>query len=178
MLLSITKMKIVNMHSIRWAKWLGISAIIFVLDQITKYAMTSNFADYESRVILPFFNLVLTYNKGAAFSFLDEASGWQRYFFIIVTIIISAVLLWMMRANNQNRLLCSALALVIGGAMGNLYDRVLHGQVTDFIQIHAMGFMNLPPWPAFNIADSAICVGAALLIWDSFRGSKKQEANV
>jgi signal peptidase II len=170
-------MKVVNMHSIRWAKWLGISAIIFVLDQITKYAMTSNFADYESRVILPFFNLVLTYNKGAAFSFLNDASGWQRYFFIIVTIIISAVLLWMMRANNQNRLLCTALALVIGGAMGNLYDRVLHGKVTDFIEIHAMGFMNLPPWPAFNIADSAICVGAALLIWDSFRGSKKQNAS-
>jgi signal peptidase II len=168
-------MKIVNMHSFRWAKWLGISAIIFVIDQITKYAMTSNFADYESKTILPFFNLVLTYNKGAAFSFLNEASGWQRYFFIIVTIIISAVLVWMMRANSQNRLLCVALALVIGGAMGNLYDRVLHGQVTDFIQIHAMGFMNLPPWPAFNIADSAICVGAALLIWDSFRGSGKQK---
>ena len=166
------------MHKLRWAKWLGISAIIFVLDQITKYAMKSNFADYESKTILPFFNLVLTYNKGAAFSFLDEASGWQRYFFIIVTIIISAVLLWMMRANHQNRLLCTALALVIGGAMGNLYDRVLHGKVTDFIEIHAMGFMNLPPWPAFNIADSAICVGAALLIWDSFRGSKKQEAKV
>jgi signal peptidase II len=171
-------MKIVNMHSIRWAKWLGISAIIFVLDQITKYAMTSNFADYESRTILPFFNLVLTYNKGAAFSFLSNASGWQREFFIVITIIITMVLLWMMRANHQNRLLSTALALVIGGAMGNLYDRVLHGQVTDFIQIHAMGFMNLPPWPAFNIADSAICVGAALLIWDSFRGSKKQEANV
>jgi signal peptidase II len=165
------------MHSIRWTKWLGISAAIFVLDQITKYAITSNFADYESKVILPFFNLVLTYNKGAAFSFLSNASGWQREFFIIITIIITVVLLWMMRANQQNRLLSIALALVIGGAMGNLYDRVLHGQVTDFIQIHAMGFMNLPPWPAFNIADSAICVGAAMLIWDSFRGSNKQNAN-
>jgi signal peptidase II len=81
----------------------------------------------------------------------------------------------MMRANHQNRLLSTALALVIGGAMGNLYDRVLHGKVTDFIEFHAMGFMNLPPWPAFNIADSAICVGAALLIWDSFRGSGKQK---
>ena len=164
-----------NDSGFSWAKWLGISAVIFVLDQITKYAITSNFADYESRTILPFFNLVLTYNKGAAFSFLNDASGWQRYFFIVITIIITAVLLWMMRTNQQNRLLCSALALVIGGAMGNLYDRVLHGQVTDFIQIHAMGFMNLPPWPAFNIADSAICVGAALLIWDSFRGAGKQK---
>jgi signal peptidase II len=170
-------MKIVNMHNIRWTKWLGISAIIFVLDQITKYAMTSNFADYESKTILPFFNLVLTYNKGAAFSFLSNASGWQREFFIVITIIITMVLLWMMRANQQNRLLSIALALVIGGAMGNLYDRVLHGQVTDFIQIHAMGFMNLPPWPAFNIADSAICVGAALLIWDSFRSSNNEKAN-
>ena len=164
-----------NDSGFSWLKWLGISAVIFVLDQITKYAMTSNFADYESRTILPFFNLVLTYNKGAAFSFLHYASGWQRYFFILITIIITAVLLWMMRANRNNRSLCTALALVIGGAMGNLYDRVLHGQVTDFIQIHAMGFMNLPPWPAFNIADSAICVGAALLIWDSFRGSAKQK---
>ena len=164
-----------NDSGFSWMKWLSISLVVFILDQLSKYLITSNFADYESRTILPFFNLVLTYNKGAAFSFLNDASGWQRYFFIVITIIITAVLLWMMRANRHKRLLCTALALVIGGAMGNLYDRVLHGQVTDFIQIHAMGFMNLPPWPAFNIADSAICVGAALLIWDSFRGSAKQK---
>ena len=165
-------MKIAFMHSLRWAKWLGISVIIFVLDQITKYAITANFADYESKTILPFFNLVLTYNKGAAFSFLHNAGGWQREFFIVVTVLITAALLWMMKKNSQNHLLCTALSLVIGGALGNLYDRVLHGQVTDFIQLHAMGFMNLPPWPAFNIADSAICIGAGLLIWDSFRRPK------
>jgi len=169
MLSSIIKMKIATMHSVRWAKWLGISAIIFVLDQLSKYAITANFSDYESKTILPFFNLVLTYNKGAAFSFLHSAGGWQREFFIVITLVITAALLWMMKKN----LLCTALALVIGGALGNLYDRVLHGQVTDFIQIHAMGFMNLPPWPAFNIADSAICIGAGLLIWDSFRKAGK-----
>lgn len=158
-----------NTQSAVWTKWLGISGIVFVLDQFTKYLITTNFADYESKTILPFFNLVLTYNKGAAFSFLHSASGWQREFFIAITIIITAALLWMMKSNKQNRLLLTALSLVIGGAVGNLYDRVMHGQVTDFIQIHAMGLWNLPPWPAFNIADSAICIGAALLIWDSFR---------
>lgn len=165
------------MHSLRWTKWLGLSAIIFVFDQLSKYAITANFADYESKTILPFFNLVLTYNKGAAFSFLHNAGGWQREFFIIITLVITAALLWMMKNNSHNRLLCTALALVIGGALGNLYDRVLHGQVTDFIQIHAMGFMNLPPWPAFNIADSAICIGAGLLIWDSFRKPGKPPEN-
>jgi signal peptidase II len=148
-----------------WFKWLAISAIVFILDQITKHAVTANFQLGDSKYILPFFNLVLAHNTGAAFSFLANASGWQREFFIVITIIITAVLLWMMRSNRHNRLLCVALSLVIGGAFGNLYDRVLHGYVVDFVQWHAGGYY----WPAFNIADSAICVGAALLIWDSFR---------
>ena len=158
-----------NAQSTMWTKWLGISAIVFVLDQLTKYLITANFADYESKTILPFFNLVLTYNKGAAFSFLHSAAGWQRGFLIAVSIVITLVLLWMMKKNPANRLLLTALSLVVGGALGNLYDRVMHGQVTDFIQIHVMGLWNLPPWPAFNVADSAVCIGAALLIWDSFR---------
>jgi signal peptidase II len=151
-----------------WLKWLGISLIIFILDQITKHAVTANFQYGESKYVLPFFNLVLAHNTGAAFSFLANASGWQREFFIAVTVIITAVLLWMMRSNRHNRLLCVALSLVIGGAFGNLYDRVLHGYVVDFVQWHAGGYY----WPAFNVADSAICVGAALLVWDSFRKPK------
>jgi len=115
--------------------------------------------------ITPFFNLVLAYNKGAAFSFLADAGGWQRGFFISLAVVISAFLLWMMRAHPANRLLCVALALVFGGAMGNLYDRVVLGHVVDFIQIHGAGYY----FPAFNVADSAISVGAGLLILDSFR---------
>lgn len=148
-----------------WLRWLAISMAVLLLDQITKYAITASFQYNESKVILPFFNLVLAYNTGAAFSFLAGASGWQREFFIVVTIMISAVLLWMLRQNHTNRLLATALALVLGGAFGNLIDRVLHGHVVDFVQLHAFGYA----WPAFNVADSAICVGAALLIWDSFR---------
>jgi signal peptidase II len=151
--------------NLQWLRWLVISVIVFVLDQATKYAVSAHFQLGESKYVLPFFNLVLAHNTGAAFSFLANASGWQRWFFITVTVVITAVLLWMMRGNRHNRLLCVALALVIGGAFGNLYDRVLHGYVVDFVQWHAGGYY----WPAFNIADSAICVGAALLVWDSFR---------
>jgi signal peptidase II len=142
-----------------------ISVIVMLLDQATKYAITASFQYNESKVILPFFNLVLAHNTGAAFSFLAGASGWQREFFIGVSVLISAVLLWMLKGNHTNRILATALSLVLGGAFGNLVDRVAHGYVVDFIQLHAMGYA----WPAFNVADSAICVGAALLIWDSFR---------
>ena len=148
-----------------WMRWLLISAVVLVIDQVTKYAVATSFQYNESKVILPFFNLVLAYNSGAAFSFLAGASGWQREFFIGVTVVISAVLLWMLRRYHDNQLLAAALTLVLGGAFGNLVDRVMHGHVIDFIQLHAYGYA----WPAFNVADSAICAGAALLIWDSFR---------
>jgi signal peptidase II len=148
-----------------WLRWLVLSVLVIVLDQFSKNMVVANFQYGESKYLLPFFNLVLVYNKGAAFSFLANASGWQREFFIAVTVVITAVLLWMMKHNQRNALLCAALALVIGGAFGNLYDRVMYGHVIDFIQWHAAGYY----WPAFNIADSAICLGAGLLIWDSFR---------
>jgi signal peptidase II len=96
---------------------------------------------------------------------LANASGWQREFFIVVTIIITSVLLWMLRSNSDNRWLAVALTLIIGGAFGNLFDRVVHGHVIDFIQLHVAGYY----WPAFNVADSAICVGAAMLVIDAFR---------
>lgn len=157
------------MHSgdsnFRWLHWLWLSLVVFALDQLTKYFVSANFQLHESKVIFSWFNLVLAQNTGAAFSFLANASGWQREFFIVLTIAITAVLLWMLKNNAGNRILSAALALVVGGAFGNLYDRVLHGYVIDFVQWHAAGYY----WPAFNIADSAICVGAGLLILDSMR---------
>ena len=150
---------------LKWLYWLWISLVVLMLDQITKQAITANFQYGESKTIFSWFNLVLAHNTGAAFSFLAGASGWQREFFIIVTVTISGVLLWMLKNNQSNRVLSIALALVLGGAFGNLYDRVVHGYVIDFVQWHAAGYF----WPAFNVADSAICVGAGLLIFDSFR---------
>ena len=148
-----------------WLRWLWISLIVLVLDQLTKYAISASFQYGESKTIFSWFNLVLAHNSGAAFSFLAGASGWQREFFIVVTVTISCVLIWMLKSNSTNRVLSVALALVLGGAFGNLYDRVLHGYVIDFVQWHVAGYY----WPAFNIADSAICLGAVLMILDSFR---------
>lgn len=154
-------------RNLKWLNWLWISVFVFVVDQATKQLITSHFQYGESKYIFDWFNLVLAHNTGAAFSFLAGASGWQREFFIGVTLVISLGLLWMLKNNFTNRVLSSALALVIGGAIGNLYDRVLHGYVVDFVQWHVAGYF----WPAFNIADSAICLGAGLLIFDSFRKS-------
>lgn len=148
-----------------WWHWIGISLVVVVIDQATKALIQRSFANGESLTITPFFNLVLAYNKGAAFSFLADAGGWQRGFFIALAIAISGFLLWMMRGHPGNRLLCVALSLVFGGALGNLYDRVVLGHVVDFIQLHAAGYY----FPAFNVADSAISLGAGLLIVDSFR---------
>lgn len=156
----------------KWGRWLGWSAVVFVLDQLTKHAVTANFQYLETRYVFSWFNLVLAHNTGAAFSFLAGASGWQREFFIGVTLLISGVLLWMLRSNQGNRLLSLALALVLGGAAGNLYDRILHGYVIDFVQWHVAGYY----WPAFNIADSAICLGAALLIFDSIKQPQSDDA--
>ena len=148
-----------------WLQWLWISLVVLVLDQLTKYAISARFQLGESSYVFSWFNLVLAQNTGAAFSFLAGASGWQREFFIVLTSIITVALLWMLKNNHRNRILSTALALVVGGALGNLYDRVLHGYVIDFVQWHVGGYY----WPAFNIADSAICLGAGLLILDSFR---------
>lgn len=148
-----------------WLRWLWLSLIVLVLDQLSKYAITASFQFGESRYVFSWFNLVLAHNTGAAFSFLANASGWQRGFFIVLTLAITAVLLRMLKNNYHNRVLSTALALVVGGAIGNLYDRVVHGYVVDFVQWHVAGYF----WPAFNVADSAICLGAGLLIFDSLR---------
>ena len=146
-----------------WARWLALSALVVALDLATKAWVSAAFQYGEVRPVLPFFNLVLVHNTGAAFSFLAGASGWQRWFFTVVTIVISAFIVAMLRKHHTDRLMSVALALVLGGALGNLYDRLTLGHVVDFVQLHAAGWY----FPAFNVADSAITVGVALLIWDS-----------
>jgi len=148
-----------------WTRWLWLSAVVVVLDLATKALVTDAFRYGEVREVTPFFNLVLVHNTGAAFSFLAGAGGWQRWFFTVVALAISAVLVWMLRKPGTGRLLSAALALVLGGAVGNLYDRVTLGYVVDFVQLHAGGYY----FPAFNVADSAITAGVALLLWDSVR---------
>ena len=146
-------------------RWLSLSAIVIGLDQLTKSWITSGFQLGDSITITSFFNLVLAYNTGAAFSFLAGAGGWQRVFFIAIAAVASIVIVYLMRKPQNHTLMNAALALILGGAIGNVIDRVRLGHVVDFIQVHGAGYY----FPAFNVADSAITVGAALLIWDSFR---------
>ncbi len=149
-----------------WTRWLGVSAAVVAADLATKAWVGRAFVPGDVLQVTPFFNLVLTYNAGAAFSFLAGAGGWQRWFFTAVAIAISGVLVFMLRRPHRDRLVPAALALVLGGALGNLWDRVTLGHVVDFLQLHAAGYY----WPAFNVADSAISVGVALLVWDALRG--------
>jgi signal peptidase II len=155
-----------------WGRWLMVSVVVVALDLATK-AWVSHALSYGDVVrITPFFNLILTHNLGAAFSFLAGAGGWQRWFFSAVAVVISVALVVMLRRPHRDRMVPLALALVLGGALGNLWDRVTLGHVVDFIQLHAAGYY----WPAFNVADSAITVGVALLLWDGVRGKDTKEA--
>lgn len=157
---------------IEWSKvgrWYSLAVLIVVLDQLTKQWVSSSFSYGESLELLPFLNLTLVHNMGAAFSFLSDAGGWQRWFFAIVSLIVSVVLIfWLSRLPARQYLLATALALVLGGAIGNLWDRVFLGYVVDFIDI----FYKKHHWPAFNIADTSITVGAILLILESLFSSK------
>jgi signal peptidase II len=146
-----------------WARWLVVSVAVVVLDLASKAWITHAFAPGETREITSFFSLVLVYNTGAAFSFLAGAGGWQRWFFTLLTVAISAALVVALRRPHASRVVPFALALVLGGALGNLWDRLTLGQVTDFILVH----WGSHTFPAFNAADSAISVGVALLIWES-----------
>jgi signal peptidase II len=153
-----------------WLRWLILSAVVIAADLATKAWVTAAFTPGEVVRVTPFFNLVLVYNTGAAFSFLASAGGWQRWFFMAVSAVVSAVIVWMLRRHDRDTWLATALALVLGGAIGNLYDRATIGRVVDFVQLHAAGYY----WPAFNVADSAISVGVVMLLIDSFRGGKKE----
>jgi signal peptidase II len=153
-------------------KWLAVSAIVLVLDQLTKHLVTRAFTLYESVEITSFFNLVLVHNRGAAFSFLSDAGGWQRGFFIVLALVASGWIVWLLRKHPQETLFCFALSLVLGGALGNVIDRVLVGAVVDFLDFHVFGYH----WPAFNVADMGISCGAVLLIWDAMTSKGKAAA--
>ena len=142
--------------------WLSIALIVIVLDQFTKTLILADFRLGDSRTVTSFFNVVRVHNTGAAFSFLAGASGWQRWFFTGLGVVVSIFIVWMLRSQGHQRLFAWALTLILGGALGNVIDRLLHGYVVDFLDFHWAGWH----FPAFNVADSAITVGAALLILD------------
>jgi signal peptidase II len=146
-------------------KWLGLSAIVIALDLYTKHLVLQAFAFGEHLYITSFFDLVRYHNEGAAFSFLAGAGGWQRIFFSVIAIVASVVIVYLLRKHKAEKLFCFALALVLGGALGNLYDRLTLGYVVDFLLFHYQGWY----WPAFNVADSAISCGVVLLLLDSFK---------
>ncbi len=154
------------------AKWLWLSAAVLALDQMSKAAASAWLMLHEPKPLLPFLNLTLMHNEGAAFSFLSEAGGWQRWFLTIVALAVSAVILWwLLRLPPGQKMLSAALALVLGGALGNAWDRVQLGYVVDFIDVYYERWH----WPAFNVADSAITIGAVLLIIDSLRSHKRRD---
>lgn len=145
--------------------WLGISLIVLLLDQLSKITILKLFHYGESRPITGFFNLVLVYNKGAAFSFLAAESGWQRHLFTAIGIAAAVYIIYLLRKHAGQRMFCWALALILGGAIGNVIDRIAYGHVIDFLDV----FVGNWHWPAFNVADSAICVGAVLFVLDELR---------
>lgn len=156
-------------------KWLWLTVLVLVLDQASKQWFESNLSLYEQIVIIPdLFSWTLAYNRGAAFSFLADEAGWQRWFFALVAVVASSVLfVWLKRLQSHERWLGAALALVLGGALGNLYDRVVLGHVVDFILVH---WKSQWYFPAFNVADSAITVGAIMLILDMLMNSPAKKA--
>jgi signal peptidase II len=147
------------------SKWLGLSAMVLALDLYTKQLVLKSFEYGEHLAVTSFFDLVRYHNEGAAFSFLAGAGGWQRVFFSTIAVIASIVIVYMLRKHPTQKLFCFALALVLGGALGNLYDRLTLGYVVDFLFFHYREYY----WPAFNVADSAISVGVVLLLIDSFK---------
>ncbi|NHZ80649.1 signal peptidase II [Massilia sp. CCM 8695] len=151
--------------------WLGIAAIVILLDQLTKIAIQKTFVFHEEKVITAFFNLTLTYNKGAAFGLFDNQPGWQRYFFTIVGVVAVGFIIYMLKRHAGQRLFCWALALIMGGAIGNVIDRVAYGHVVDFLHFYLRG---VGDFPVFNVADCAICLGAGLFIFDELRRVNRQ----
>lgn len=144
---------------------LTLALIVLVLDLVSKHWVVSILLHGQQIPLMDFFNLVLTYNAGAAFSFLSDASGWQRWFFSGIAAAASILMVYLLRKHTSEKLFCLALSLVLGGALGNLWDRITLGHVVDFLDFHVGGYH----WPAFNVADSAIFLGALFLIVESFR---------
>ena len=150
--------------------WLGIALIVILFDQLSKISITKLFVHGEEKIITSFFNLVLAYNRGAAWGFLQNEGGWQRYFFTAIGIGAVGFIIYLLRRHAGQRLFCWALALIMGGAIGNIIDRVLYGHVIDFLDFH---LNSVGHFPAFNIADSAITLGAILFIIDELRRVNK-----
>jgi signal peptidase II len=142
--------------------WLGLALVVILLDQFSKTLIIGQFRLHDSLPVTSWFNLVRWHNPGAAFSFLAWASGWQRWFFIGLGLVASGFIVWMLRTHPTQKLFCFSVSLVMGGALGNVIDRLVHGYVVDFIQLHHRGWA----FPAFNVADSAITVGAVCLVLD------------
>lgn len=154
-------------------RWLWLSGLVILLDQLSKFVVTRYLTLFESVNVMPLLDLTLLHNTGAAFSFLADAGGWQRWFFIVLGLVVSAVIVvWLRRLPRRGQgLLAAGLGLITGGALGNVIDRLVFGYVIDFIDVHYGQWH----WPAFNIADSAITVGAVLIIWDSLFLAPKRE---
>jgi signal peptidase II len=160
------------MRNFTMLKWLGLSLLALVLDQGSKLAVDSTMQLYQSIPVLPFFKLTYVHNTGAAFSFLSHAGGWQRWFFAGLALVISVVItVWLSRLQKQETLLAIALSLILGGAVGNLIDRLAYGYVIDFLDV----YYGTWHWPAFNIADSAITLGVMLMLAESFGLGKAKE---
>jgi signal peptidase II len=151
-------------------RWLPLTAAVIVLDHLVKLWMRHHFAPFERVHVLKVLDIILTYNTGAAFSFLADASGWQRWLFVVLALAVSvALIVWMRRLNARvHGLLACGLALIVGGALGNMIDRLLLGRVVDFIHVH----WGRAYFPAFNVADAAITIGAAVLLIDAWRETR------
>ena len=149
-------------------RWLALIVVLIIADQVSKQWVLAQFILHEVHPVTDFFNLVLVFNSGAAFSFLANAGGWQKWFFVSLAFGISGWLFMLLRRHRSERLLPFALSLIISGALGNVFDRLRFDAVVDFLDFHVAGYH----WPAFNIADSAICVGVALMLWHEFHPPK------
>ncbi|MFO1263241.1 MAG: signal peptidase II [Rhodoferax sp.] len=150
-------------------QWLGLAFIILLVDQFTKVLIVGYYHLGDSTYVTSFFNVVRAHNTGAAFSFLHDASGWQRWFFTAVGFVAAGVILWLLRSHSGQKLFCFAMACILGGAIGNVIDRVVHGYVVDFLDFHwnwLAPLFNGGHFPAFNVADSAITLGAICLVFD------------
>jgi signal peptidase II len=138
--------------------------MVILLDQLSKVSISNHFVYGESLAVTRFFNLVLAHNKGAAFSMLNDAGGWQRWMFSVIAMVASVWIIALLRKHREQKLFCFAMAMILGGALGNLIDRITYGYVVDFLDF----YWNIHHFPAFNLADSAITCGAAVLLWDNF----------
>lgn len=155
-------------------KWIWVTLVVIVVDQLTKYIASTSLDMYQPIAVMPMFNWTLMHNPGAAFSFLANESGWQRWFFAVIAVVVSIVIfIWIKKLEQHEKWQAIALALILGGAIGNVIDRIWLGYVVDFIQVYYQQWY----WPAFNIADSAISIGVAMIIIESIREYRAERQN-